>query len=111
MAEETTERWAVTAEEADRIETLSGSDELMCTVESESGVAYQVVVQRNGTVTNRNWDGTIGVPEDVRDLANSEDVLYHAVDDGFEETQKWVNVIVGPEGEFLSFADQDSPRP
>lgn len=116
MAEEKTERWAVSDEEIERFDTLKGDDELLCTVtltDEESiptGEAYQVVVLRNGTVTNRNWDGTIGVPEAIRDLAASEEILYHPAADGtLKETSRWVEVAVGPDSEFLDVAEAPKP--
>lgn len=120
MADETREaRWAVTEAEMGRIETLRSGDELMATYTATDGDGgpvgdtHQVVVLRDGTVTNRNWDGTLGVSEEVSEMVGDEDELYHPNPDDpgeFEATDRWVDVTVGPEGEFVSLRGQ-SPAP
>ena len=115
MSGETREaRWAVSEDEMGRLEELRSSDELVATftdVDDEGrprGDTWRVVVLRDGTVTNRNADGTLGVPEEVRDLVGGEDTLYHPRLDGadeYDETHSWVDVVVGPDGAFVARAD------
>lgn len=116
-SQEKHERWAICASEIDQFESLSSSDRLMATfTETDAegkpvGNTWQVVVLRNGIVTNQTWDGTVGIPENVRDLVSNEDTLYHPLDDEtrFEETSKWINVTVSPDGTFVRMTDEPAP--
>jgi hypothetical protein len=122
--EQREERWALSESEMTHIERLNSNDELMGTYQYTDknsrpvGDLHQVVVRRNGTVTNHNMDGTIGVSKEVREFLESEDSLYHPVRDGngdatddySEMTTQWRNVVVNREGNFVSWAE-DKPAP
>ena len=118
MGEDRQERWALSEADEARIDALNSNDELFGTwVETDTeghpvGDTHVVVIQRNGVVTNRYRDGTIGVPEHVRALLESEDALYHPLDGESEikTTAKWVDVFVGPDGSFKGLVPE-SPAP
>ena len=69
----------------------------------------EVQVYRNGTVTNRFGDGTVGVPRKVMDLAEDEETLYAAFDNSYDEAYTWRNVEVDAEGNFISFVEDKIP--
>jgi hypothetical protein len=63
-----------------------------------------VIVYRNGEISNRWSDGVAGVPEDVVESAKTEEE-YYALDEFSTEVDTWKDVICGPNGEFIRFAN------
>ena len=55
------------------------------------GSELGVIVYRNGEVSNRWEDGTAGVPEDIRELADDENSLHKPC---INEDGSWREVIV-----------------
>lgn len=104
------ERWAVSRSELDRLEELNSKDELIGAwraVDGEgrpAGDLHAVVVLRNGTVTDRNADGSVGVAKDVAELIADQDELRHPATD--EDTEQWIDVVTGPDGRFVRFLDE-----
>jgi hypothetical protein len=69
---------------------------------------HGVIVQRDGTVTNRFADGTVGVPEDQQELANECESLWTDMDqDGLAED--WRDVLVEDTGEFIRLVEAGPP--
>ena len=102
------ERWALSSADVGRIRELRSGDELTATFQDTDddgafvGDIHRVVVLRNGTVTNRNWDGTVGIADDVRAMIGSEDTLYHEDEEGgVLTTEAWLDVVVSPDGSYV----------
>jgi hypothetical protein len=90
------ERWVFTQSEIDKADFKPKSDdEFIATV---PGQELDVIVYRNGTVSNRWADGTIGVPAQIVELADAEETL-HSLDLA-EFADVWRDVVVDDEGNF-----------
>jgi len=98
------ERWAFSDAEFADPHKCKSHDELMACIDYDDGFdgtdGQQVIVYRNGKVSNRYADGTTGVPEGLAIAAEAEESLLHP--DG-EDTSVWKDVVVGSSGEFLCF--------
>lgn len=100
------ERWWMTRREhADRTltEQARGDDEFLVFPSDEDGqTELGIVVYRDGRVSNRWGDGTVGVPDRWVELANAEEtmVTFAGDDDG-----GWHDVLVDTEGRFVDWAD------
>jgi len=95
------ERWAMSEEESALPFALNSYDELIADArDPENGELLEqgIIVSRNGEVSNRWDDGTVGVPADVAELADAEDTLYHP---NGEETDVWRDVEVDDDGSLL----------
>lgn len=91
------ERWAFSASEIP--ERCNSNDELHASVGS-----YDVLVKRNGEITNRYADGTIGVTSTDQVEASACEDYAHPVGHGrFEGTETFADVICDEEGRFLRF--------
>lgn len=111
------ERWVFTDWELNResvVKRCRGDDEFYAMITaSDDGI----VVTRNGQVTNRWTDGTVGVPQEYQDEADEQSEYYKlfpryvaTVDqdprkDQDEYAYHWRSVRIGPSGEFLAFDD------
>ena len=96
----TTERWAFSQSELANPAGLNRRDTLIATVlDCESGV----IVHRDGEVSNWWDDGTAGVPADVAELAADVETLYHP--DTAEPTDRWADVTVDGDGNFVRFVE------
>jgi hypothetical protein len=69
---EAAERWCFTEYELEHPHACRGDDEFCADV----GEALLVIVLRNGQVTDRWEDGTVGVSPHLQDLADFQEVLY-----------------------------------
>jgi hypothetical protein len=97
---ELTERWAFTDRELSNPAACCGFDELIADVPFED---LGVLVQRNGNVTNRWVDGTVGIPADIAELAVACESLYNSRTN--ELAEEWRDVVTNPAGEFLRFKE------
>ena len=89
------ERWVFTdAELASNGRDCSGDDELVARV---MDVELGVLVERNGTVTNRWADGTAGVPDAVVKLAKDVESL-QTTETPVELAENWRAVEVNDDG-------------
>ena len=99
----TTERWAFSESELANPAKCKSYDELLADVPyeyaEEHGIEEDIIVQRNGTVTNRWSDGTAGVPAETAELAGECETLYRP--ETREETDAWRDVEVDAAGNFL----------
>jgi len=99
------ERWAFSRDELDHADDCDGSDELVAYIDVDDDgngtEGFGIVVYRNGEVSNRFDDGTVGVPKEFAALANDCESLVHP--DG-NETDAWCDVEVDKEtGRFIRF--------
>ena len=96
-------RWAFTEKELIEIRENgfmpNDDDEFIVYVNGALGV----IVQRNGVVTNRWSDGTIGVSDEVREVVAGEEDLY-TTDSEHVEHVVWRDVML-TEGQFDGLAD------
>lgn len=105
------ERWAFSDAELKNPQACNGFDELVADEiigynKQENRLIYGeigVLVQRNGTVTNRYADGTIGVANDVAELAGEDESPCHT--DG-TPCDNWRDVETNDKGEFIRFANE-----
>lgn len=95
-----TERWSFTNRELKHPKTCRADDEFMVLLDEEES-ELPVIVYRNGEVSNRYADGTVGVIESNRLAANDQETLYTL--DGEDSTFEWRDVEVTDEGEFVRF--------
>lgn len=87
------ERWVFTdAELAVKGLNCKGDDEFVATVED---VVHGVIVQRDGSVTNRWEDGVLGVPKKIVELADDVESL---VASNGEVADNWLSVEVNDDG-------------
>lgn len=93
-------RWCFTASELEHPEKCLGTDEFIAGVGEELGV----IVQRDGTVTNRWEDGSFGVTPEAWLDADSADTLFSP--NHWEHTDCWRNVMTDAEGVFIRFVDE-----
>ncbi len=61
-----------------------------------------VVVYRDGSVSNRWDDGTVGIPAEIADLADVEETLYSPDRDEYADV--WADVFVNHLGQWLGWA-------
>lgn len=100
------ERWAFSKSELADPAACNGYDDLIALVtiyDDEGGEAIaeeKVIVYRNGEVSNRFADGTIGIPPELAELTDEEETLLHP--DG-DETEVWRDVDADADGNFLRF--------
>ena len=98
------ERWVFTQAELDTMDKptprylLRSDDEFLATVPD---CELPVLVCRNGTVTNRWSDGTAGVSDEIKELADHEETLYDANTKKIADT--WQDVVVDGNGVFVGF--------
>ena len=104
------ERWCFTYHELKNPGSCKRDDEFVAVLPiSEVGV----VVLRDGTVTDRWEDGTVGVPRLAKQHANAAEVLWKPVysgnnlaqNDQDEETHAWRDVLADQNGRFVRFMD------
>jgi hypothetical protein len=111
LGESVMERWCFTDYELANPEVLQacrGEDEFIAGVsDPETGGSGElgVIVQRNGTVSNRWEDGTAGVPDDTQEEARNEEVLVkplssRAPDRRDSFADNWRDVDVAEDGSF-----------
>lgn len=107
------QRWVFTDHELKRYPQVArASDEFYVGVE---GCELEVIVRRDGTVTNRWGDGTYGVPEHIRKLADQEDVIWkprraRQNDTDDYHAANWLDVYVDRNGNFMGFVDPRKNR-
>jgi hypothetical protein len=92
------ERWAFTQAELAAPAECNGYDEFNASVPNED----PVIVYRDGTVSNRWYDGTAGVPTETAALAGEDESPYNP--DTGELADTWRDVEVDDAGNFLAFA-------
>jgi hypothetical protein len=85
------ETWAFLANELEHVDACHAADEFVWYLPGED---VGVVVFRSGKAANRYSDGTVGVPEFVRRLAEREAILYRRR----EEIACWRKVKVNEAG-------------
>jgi|GEM_PF-1401097 len=101
------ERWVFTDAELEEKDKsgLNAYDEFIAQVaEADSGEPIGIVAYRNGEVSNRFDDGTVGVPNDLIEMADQED-SYTTLDG--ELAENWRDVVVDDDGNFVEFADEE----
>jgi len=94
------ERWIFTAKEIAHPENCKGNDIFISPPPGEYELEMGVQIQRNGVVTNRWGDGTVGVPQWIQDLASAEETL--SLPDGTETADVWQDVVT-KDGKFVSW--------
>ena len=94
----TKQRWAFLARELDNPQACRAEDEFIAYPPIEEA-SLGVIVARNGEVSNRWGDGTKGVPDDVRQFADFEDMLYAPAD--LQEIIGWRDVEIDDTGRLL----------
>jgi len=106
---EETERWVFTKAQLKNPKGLRRDDELIALVTpDEPSEGVDVIVYRNGEVSNRFGDGTVGLPEEVYVAAQDEDKLFDEEEDDWADN--WRDVIVDADGNFVRFADEESAQ-
>jgi hypothetical protein len=106
-----TERWAFSESELVNPKSCRADDELVAALPEFAdalGNALGIIVYRNGQVSNRFEDGTIGVPDALKTLANEVETLAHNVDGEVEPTWCWADVET-EDGRFVRFV-QHGPQ-
>ena len=102
----TTERWAFSESELAAPTQCSANDDLVGEVPyeyaEENGIECGIIVYRNGRVSNRWDDGTVGVPTEAAELARECETLYHPNTN--ETTAVWADVFVDIYGDWLGWA-------
>lgn len=103
------ERWAFTDWELMHPGECNSADDFFVSVE---GCELAVVVSRNGNVTNRWEDGTVGVPDHVRQEADREETLWKPSwlrnDVSWDsDADHWYDVYVNSSGHFMGFVEPD----
>jgi len=98
------ERWAFSKSELDNPTECRGDDELVAYVDLDDGYGgtdgQQVVVYRNGRVSDRYADGTVGISEGLMILTDMVDELLHP---NGEDTEGWRDVETNKAGVFIRF--------
>lgn len=92
------ERWAFSPSELTASQGLNAKDELIA---HPANWEQGVIVLRNGEVSNRWEDGTVGVPPLERAFAESVETLRHP--GTAELTEGWYDVWVLPDGRLAAF--------
>jgi hypothetical protein len=87
------ERWAFLASELDNLPACKAEDEFVARPMEE--LELGVIVCRGGEVSNRWDDGTVGIPPEVRELADETDSLHSL---SGEEIIGWRDVEVSEDG-------------
>jgi hypothetical protein len=104
------ERWCFTTQELKHPEACKSYDEFVANLGSDEHghpiTELGVVVERNGDVTNRWADGTRGVRDEYRQLADESDTLIKPDSENEADyfADYWKNVIVDKEGNFVAWA-------
>jgi len=100
------ERWAFSQAELEAPAKCRGDDELLAYVDYDDGYGrtegVDIVVYRNGEVSNRFGDGTAGVMKELAELAGCQETLLHS--DG-DYTEGWKDVETDADGNFVRFID------
>jgi hypothetical protein len=123
MPKTQTERWVFTDRELKKLksgETAKenyphANDEFVAGVTStfgrhrrnEANIApniFEILVKRNGAVTNRFADGTAGVPDELKELADDCETLSY-IGRGHGPADIWLEVICDEHGNFIRFAE------
>lgn len=106
MTEPRKERWAFSRSELADPAACASDDELMAYVDYDGGYGrtegVEIIVYRNGEVSNRFGDGTAGLLPELAELAGEVEELLHP--DG-ETTDAWRDCEVGEKGNFVKFLD------
>lgn len=101
-----TERWIFCESELANPAACTGYDEFVTTVsDPDNGLEtleLGVIVYRNGTISSRWEDGTVGLPPEVVELAEAEEEYYSP--DLDEPADVWADVLVGDRDEWLGWA-------
>jgi hypothetical protein len=104
------ERWCFSLYDLQHPENCKGYDELYAYVsgETENDEETDVVVYRNGTVTNKFGDGTVGVPEEIQKQADNIDDLINpsGTSDDTSFCNYWRDVWTDETGAFLGWAPE-----
>lgn len=100
------ERWCFTAHELKHPRQCRRTDEFLASVPPDEYGGRAVIVLRDGTVTNRWDDGTVGVPPAAQQHADMEEEIYRLGTHGYlVPTEAWRDVMADAKGRFLSFTD------
>lgn len=97
----TIERWAFLASELDNLQACKAEDEFVAYPALEQ-TELGVIVGRNGQVSNRWEDGTVGIPPEVREVADETDSLHSL---SGEEIIGWRDVEVSEDGQPLRLCE------
>lgn len=105
------ERWCFTNSELldNKMDGLNSSDEFIAIAhfpEREQLDPSRIIVLRNGLITNRYEDGTVGVSDYEIESAEDEEIYYSIK--STEETSCWLNVEVNEDGRFVRFLEAES---
>jgi hypothetical protein len=100
------ERWCFTEEELKYPQTCHGTDELVAHVYLQQLLGFpeideNIIVLRNGTVTDRYEDRRDPVSPEMQDLADAEEDLWHPVT--HEWVSEWRDVFVDKDGNFVNW--------
>ena len=99
MSMETRERWCFTKRELQDPKHCCRQDAHYA--EADRTSEARVILTRDGKATNKWEDGVVGVPEEIQELAESDESPEGA--DG-ELADIWRDVICTSDGQFLRFA-------
>lgn len=95
------QRWVFTEAELAKPEICRWSDAFIATVSTES-CDIDIIVYRNGSVSNRFGDGTDGVTPDLVELAEDVETYYDPFNQCYADI--WRDVILDAEGKFLGWS-------
>jgi hypothetical protein len=114
------ERWCFSSADLQQPENCHSYDELVANVITGEGGASRsvefdneeqtdVIVYRNGIVTNKFDDGTIGVPKEIQKLADDVEELVNPRGNTDETAfcNVWRNVWTDETGVFLGWAPEE----
>jgi hypothetical protein len=95
------ERWAFLPSELDNLQACRAEDEFVASLPLEE-MELGVIVYRNGEVSLRWEDGTVGIPPEIRELADEQDTLHSLKG---EEICGWYDVEVSEDGRPLRLCE------
>lgn len=97
----TIQRWAFLPSELDNLSACCAEDEFVASLPLEE-MDLGVIVYRNGEVSWRWEDGTVGIPPEIRELADEQDTLHSLRG---EEIIGWHDVEVSEDGQPLRICE------
>lgn len=107
MTEPYKERWAFSRGELADPAACTAYDDLIALVDVYDDYdciidTHEIIVSRNGEVSNRWGDGTVGVPPEIAELAAEVETLLHP--DG-DVADVWRDCEADADGKFIRFLD------
>lgn len=99
------ERWAFTDWDLKHPEDLRSDDEL---VAGGAMFIHSAIIYRNGHVSNRREDGVVGLSEEEKMLAESDESPFDTKQQAYADN--WRDVIVSDDGLFVRFDKSEFAR-